>query len=584
MKPVILPVFLLSSSLAYADLQYVLTPDSAANLMKVSLTLPVKAPATNIHSCNWAPGSYSLSDIFKSVTEFTAKDEKGKSRTFTNPNPSTWAIDSTGAKQLTIEYKVPLRNSGDNRFHWSGPSTYLYPEGRTQEKCKLEINKQTDWQVFCGLDLGKQQTSLLTSFTAPTYDTLADNPVSLGKLESDTYTSHGVQNSIVYVSGDPTKIDRVKVKEVCQKLTDMEGNFFGGVPFKKYIWHVNLMATPDGGWGLEHLSSTQVGVATGFGLGTQSVLAHELFHAWNVKRIRSSVLGPFDYTQLPKTGNLWWLEGVTDYYAAILPHRNGLFNDQTFLNTLGRMQQSVTSNTAFKEVSAYDSSFRVGEANNGRGNSNGFRISYYDLGWLVGMCLDIELRERTKGKHSLDDVMHALFDMCKNSKPGFQEHEIRNQLIRFGGKDFGPIYDSWVTKAGELPITQQLAKVGLERREVETVIAMTGVVLSFDATANAVKVTNVITPGNTVLKEGDVVKKINAFEVTAGQGAARRAQQYLLTLPAGQDVSVEIERNGEKSTVKFMPAKTTRKGSQIASLPYPTEAQLKLRQNWYSGK
>ncbi|MFX9154051.1 hypothetical protein ABTN53_19490, partial [Acinetobacter baumannii] len=72
---------------------------------------------------------------------------------------------------------------------------------------------------------------------------------------------------------------------------------------------------------------------------------------------------------------------------------------------------------------------RVAEASQGKGNSNGYEISYYNLGWLAGMCLDIEMRAKTGNKRSLDDVEHALWDECKNDKPGFEEGEIRRLYV-----------------------------------------------------------------------------------------------------------------------------------------------------------
>jgi predicted metalloprotease with PDZ domain len=120
----------------------------------------------------------------------------------------------------------------------------------------------------------------------------------------------------------------------------------------------------------------------------------------------------------------------------------------------------VRSNPARLTVSPYQASFQVAAANNGRGNSNGFQISYYNLGWLAGMCLDIEIRQQSGGKHSLDDVAHALYDLCKDNKPGFEEDEIRKQCIRFGGPSLGAFYDKVVMSPGELPIEEQLAKVG----------------------------------------------------------------------------------------------------------------------------
>src|SRR5262249_8158512 len=108
------------------------------------------------------------------------------------------------------------------------------------------------------------------------------------------------------------------------------------------------------------------------------------------------------------------------------------------------------------EVSPYDASYKISAE-----NPNRYRIDYYPTGWVLGMLFDIELRSRTDGKHSLDDVERALWKLCKDNQPGFGEDEIRSQLVHFGGPSMGPLYDQWVLNPGDLPVEQELAKVGL---------------------------------------------------------------------------------------------------------------------------
>ena len=316
-------------------------------------------------------------------------------------------------------------------------------------------------------------------YKVATYDVLADNPVTWGDYTLDTYKSYGKTHYIAY-RGIPKKdVDRAYVMKACKFISDMEGDFFGGgVPYDRYVWHFSVNDAPDGAGGLEHLSSTQISLASGVGPGAVSVLSHEFFHLWNVKRIRSKILGPFDYTTQPQTGALWWLEGVTDYYAHTLLGRYGWYGkNERSPDPISKLYADAVQNlTAVRarqarlDVSPYESSYRVRDAANGRGNSQGYQVSYYDTGWLCGLVLDIEMLDQTSGKHSLDDVELALWEQCKDDNPGFEERDIRRHLVAFGGYSLGTFYDDVIMKPGELPVEKQLAKIGKELLTVDETV------------------------------------------------------------------------------------------------------------------
>lgn len=560
---------------ALADVDYHVQVDPVAKKLVVALEFDTKGTVTSVAMPNWAPGSYRLQEGGPKVKELTVHDASGRTVNAEHPDAATWTFSNTGNRRMTVSYSLDA-TFNDDRVHFAGPATYMYVVGRTQEKCRLTISAPSGWNSYTGLDyIGK---SLI--MTAPTYDVLADNPVSCGKLVTDTYFSKGTPHTIVYHTGDPSKLNRTKVIEACKFVSDSEGDFFGGHPFKKYIWHFTVMDSADGGWGLEHLASTQIGLASGLGDHTKTVLAHEYFHAWNVKRIRSSVLGPFDYTKLPKTGALWWLEGVTDYYASLLTHRYGMFDEAFFFTEIEKNIQRTRAANARLEVSPYDSSFRVGEASNGRGNSQGYRVNYYNTGWLLGMCLDIELRSRTNGKYSLDDVERALWQQCKDSKPGFAEDGIRNLLVKFGGGDMGSIYDKWVMQPGELPVEDQLAKVGLTFGKTMVKFKDAG----FDAFGGqrGLRVGRLRT-GDAV-KEGDIILEANgqSFSGMGGQQASRALQQIVDSAAVGTELSLKVKRGEDEVTTSVKVLDGQREVFKVAHGESSPSAD-RLRTSWYSG-
>ncbi|HZH98198.1 MAG TPA: hypothetical protein VEX38_04450, partial [Fimbriimonadaceae bacterium] len=490
---------------------------------------------------------------------------------------NTWTVAENAAKEIEINYKLSQQVRA-GAIHITGPSTYLYVVGRKEEPCRLRIGAPDGWKVSTGLDEVKDQPN---AFTAPDYDVLADNPISAGDLITDEYTHLGKTHSIVLQGAAKDKVDLKKLKEVCRHVTESQTAFFGGAPYNKYVWHFLVSDAQDGGWGLEHLSSTTIGLAAGLGPRIQHVIAHEFFHLWNVKRIRSKALGPFDYNVLPKTGALWFLEGGTDYYASRLMQNSGWWSNEEFYRDIVRNVSATRRQAARSEVSIYDSSLRVGEASNGRGNSSGFGINYYDFGWVASMLLDIEIRHATEGRRSLDDVTLALWDMTKNNRPGFEEDEIRNQIVRFGGPGMGPFYDKVIRTAGELAVDEQLGKAGLKLGEVEEPFVTTGVVWAASRADKAARVSAVTGPAVGKLEIGDLIVSVNGVTFDDAPGAIQRTMnEHLNRLQVGQSAKFQVKRGETTLDVEVAAAQQMRKVLKVTEDPNATPDQRKLREGW----
>ncbi len=566
--------FSLLAAISHAKATYEVTVDGTTGGLTIAITTPAQGGKVEFQIPNWAPGSYRLANHYKSVSEVKAW-VGGADAVPDHPSDTLWSVSAGDGKEVRFQYQVPGRiNSGT--VHFSGPSTYMYMVGRLKEPILLRLNLPETWASACGLD-----STAKNEYSAPGYDVLADNPVTVGNFVSDTYTVNGVPHQIVYHSGDASGVDRKKVIDFCTYVTKSQADFWGGLPFKKYVWHFSPFNAQDGGWGLEHLSSTQIGLATGLGQGTISVCSHEYFHAWNVKRVRSSVLGPFDYQVLPKTGALWWLEGVTDYYADVLLHRYGYFGDDYFMENILSNVNRTRSNQQRFEVSPYDASYRVGEAANGQGNSSGFGVNYYNTGWLLGLCLDIELRTQTAGRRSLDDVARGLYEVCKDGKPGFAEDEIRKQLVKFGGDALGTAYDNWVMKPGELPVEEQLAKMGLVMTIAERELPSLGIAGNFDRTKNVLLVGAASGNAEQLFEPDDVIVSIAGKEITAANGNPTRALRAAEAgLKIGSTVDVVIRRGSDTKTVSLQVGARTVSQPKIEAGP-THGATKKLRDGWY---
>jgi predicted metalloprotease with PDZ domain len=294
---------------------------------------------------------------------------------------------------------------------------------------------------------------------------------------------------------------------------------------------------------------------------------------------------------MPQTGALWWLEGVTDYFAHTLLGRYGWYgNNERYSNPIDKMYGTLVTNlTGVRakqdrfSISPYDSSYRVREAANGVGNSDGMLVSYYNTGWLCGLCLDIELINKTNGKRSLDDVERALFAECKDNKPGFEEGRIRELLIKFGGESMGSFYDTIITKPGELPVEAQLAKIGYDFKEIDEAYGKVPFVLAPSAEDKAMKVLSSDVEG---MKVGDLVTKINAVEFNSDQVQALRRNYTGLTRnnKAGEKWVVTVKSGDQTQQINVELVAATRKLKKVVSKPDASAQQLKLRKVFESQK
>ncbi|MCC7435699.1 MAG: M61 family metallopeptidase [Methanoregulaceae archaeon] len=582
---------LVCSTFGATEIRYTVTVDPEASLLRVRMELPDTEKGAKLRIPNWAPGSYRLVDNFNLVKNLRAADAQGKElaiktedtkltkaygdgadRKTVENTVRTWTVDPAPTTIITYELSTVVNFDA---VHWSGPSTYLYEVDRINEACRLEIAAPEHWRgAYCGLVETGPGTK---EFVAPDYDVLADNPVSVGALSVITYTERGAKHEIVMRGQPYREIDRDALLEACRFVTRSQIDFFGNMPYKKYVWHFNVTDNLDGAGGLEHLSSTQITLASGLGIRAVSVIAHEFYHLWNVKRIRSKALGPFDYTKLPETGALWWLEGVTDYYAHYLLHVYGWVDrDQLYKDVVDNLN-TVRRNPARLEISPYDASFRVGEASNGRGNSGGYRVNYYSMGWICGLVLDLEVRARTAGKHSLDDVTKALWEICDDDGPGFEEDEIRRQLIKFGGNGMAEVYDNLIMKPGEVPVEAALAKAGLKLEEVEVTTPNLGATFVSDPTRG----TNV-TRATGALQNVDKILKIGTEAVEGSRMKQQAAiQRAMKDLKVGDKVIVQVVRGtGNPMDIEVTVTGTTAKVLKVVALPDATPEQKRIGEGW----
>ncbi len=436
-----------------AEISYnVSMPEPHTHYFEVSMNIKdYEKEYIDVHMPVWAPGSYLVREFAKSVEGFDATYNKKLLKT-EKINKNTWRVYSDKANNVNITYRVyafemSVRTSFLDASHgyFNGTSIFMYVNDLKNIPHKVSITPYKDWK--------KVSTSLTKVgekgfvYEAPNYDILVDSPVEIGNQETFDFTASGVLHHVaMYGKGnydaEKLKVDMAKVVEACT-------NVFGVNPNKEYTFIIHNLTNGSGG--LEHLSSTtlQVNRWTYEGdayKGFLSLVAHEYFHLWNVKRIRPIQLGPFDYNNENYTHLLWVMEGFTSYYDELLLYRAGIYTEDEIIGKLNRSINSIENQPGNKVQPVADASFNAWiKAYRPNENSYNTTISYYTKGSVVANVLDLMIANSTKGKKNLDDVMKYLYnEFYLKEQRGFTNKEMQVALEKISGVKMNDFFEKYI--------------------------------------------------------------------------------------------------------------------------------------------
>jgi predicted metalloprotease with PDZ domain len=255
--------------------------------------------------------------------------------------------------------------------------------------------------------------------------------------------------------------------EDLRKIVEAEKRIFGELPYDRYVFILHHV--PEGGGGLEHRNSTALQYPPYQHRPREKyenfleLAAHEFFHLWNVKRIRPEMLGPFDYVREVHTRLLWVMEGITSYYDTLIVTRAKLAGADRYLKKtserIRRFEEKPGRRRQSLSASSFDAWIGLYQPNENAANC---QMSYYEKGELVGMCLDLEIRRRTSGRKSLDDVMRLLWREWGRKDRGFPEGEFRRACERTAGGSLAAFWKDLVDGTAEIPWNRYLGVAGVE--------------------------------------------------------------------------------------------------------------------------
>ena len=446
-------------------------PDPSSHAYHVTMSLAKWNKDTLLLKMpNWTPGYYQLMNYAGDVQAIKATDTKGNKLSLHQINTNTWCVTGIRNKAFVVDYSIQTKRQfvansyvDSNRAYIIPANSFLYVESALQMPVAVTVEKGNRWSsIATGLT---PDSKFKNRFSAIDFDELYDCPILVGNLEElPSFKVKGIVHRFIgYKLGE---FDRQDLMNKLQKMIEVATELFGDIPYREYTF----IAIGPGRGGIEHANNTTVsfdgkGLNTAAGMNTMlNFLAHEYIHHFNVKRIRPFELGPFDYDKENRTNQLWISEGLTVYYEYIVLKRAGLADEQTMLQNLERNITAHEKNPGRLHQSLQQASYKTWRDGpfGTSGDEKGKTISYYDKGPIVGMLLDLAIRQSSGNKRSLDDVMRLLYQKYyQQLKRGFTEAEFQEACEVTAGVSLAAFFD-YVYTTKELDYNHYLLFAGLQ--------------------------------------------------------------------------------------------------------------------------
>jgi predicted metalloprotease with PDZ domain len=510
-------------------------PEPQTHYMEVSAIVPTGGRATiEMMMAVWTPGSYLVREYSRHVEGVRASASAGRAASVEKTDKNRWRITTGGAPSITVSYRVYGREMSV-RTNWveagfalvNGAPTFLTLADSTSRPHEVVLNPAAGWRrSFTGLPaMGGGEHR----YRAPDFDTLVDSPILLGNPAVYEFTVDGKPHYVVN-EGESGVFDGARAARDFEVIVREQRTFWGQLPYDKYVV-LNLITEASGG--LEHRNSTVL-MTSRWATRTRrpylswlELASHELFHAWNVKRLRPVELGPFDYENENQTRSLWMAEGVTDYLGELLVHRADLSTRDEYLDSLSskieELQTTPGREVQSAELASFDAWIRYYRPDE---NSPNVSISYYTKGAVVAFLLDAKIRTATGGARSLDDVMRAAYPRYSGPR-GFTPDEFRRVAEEVAGTSLRAFWAAAIEGTEELDYDEALQTFGLRFRANPGAAGKPwlGITTRNDAGRLLVSQVRRETPGMAAgLNVDDEILAIDDFRVRADQLPARLDQ------------------------------------------------------------
>lgn len=532
----------------------------------------------------WTPGSYLVREYARQIQDFAVKSAAGQPLQWSKINKNTWQINTQGQNQIIATYRVyanelTVRTNelNDDHAFWNNAALLMFPKGQLAVPSTVTVRPYNGWKVATGLPAvsGRQN-----AFRAENYDILYDSPFEVSNFKEVSFTVQGKSHRFV-VCGEGN-YDLTQVADDATKIVGEVYKIFGELPYNDYTFIVNLRG---GGGGLEHLNSTALQFDRfGFKPETRykqflSLVAHEYFHLWNVKRLRPDALGPFDYESENYTKLLWFAEGGTAYYEGVLLRRAGLITDKELLEAKADAIRQLQARPGRFETSLEEASqdawikyYRQDE------NAVNNQISYYDKGEIVNMMLDITIRSASGGKRSLDDVLRYLYSEYFKRGRNYTPADLQKTAETAAGTSLEDFFSKYVRGEAEIDYNGIVKAIGLQLKADESDKGKAYIGANLAEESGRLNVRSI--PANTPayeqgLNSGDQILAIDGYRASLSF-----LEKYIGERKPGDRVRLTVFRFDKMRDIELTLGSNTRADYSFVPVENPTSLQRRLYQDY----
>ncbi|MEM7573680.1 MAG: M61 family peptidase [Bacteroidota bacterium] len=420
--------------------------DVQQHLLHITIDFP--AVPTGVFSVKMptaSPGRYAEHNFAKNVYDVSATSENGMPLLVSKSSINQW--DITGHQGRVILRYTLFANDGDGTYagidirklHLNMPAVFLYGEGLNDRPVLLQLptNQMPSWTVATQLvDLG------LRRYGAPNYYYFFDSPTLVGNIDLRRWTvnSNGRIDTIEVAmmhQGSPEEVDRYQ--EMVRRVVAEQQRVYGELPAFDYGRYTFLCSYNPyiGGDGMEHRNSTVCSAPVGLADYAEQLIgtvSHEFFHAWNVERIRPAMLEPFDFDHANMSDELWFAEGFTSYYDDLTLVRTGIMSLEDYCDDLVGDLNYVIHQPGRRHRNPIEMSqmapFVDAATANDEDNFHNTFTSYYPYGAILGLTLDLELRQRGQ---NLDDYMRWVWQRYGKTEIPYHIQDLETTLGDYCG-------------------------------------------------------------------------------------------------------------------------------------------------------
>jgi len=592
---------------------YTITPaNPSAHIFHVTCTVTDPEPSGQLFSLPvWIPGSYMVREFSRNIVTMSAHCN-GRAVELEKIDKCSWRAGKVppGAP-LELAYDVyawdlSVRAAHLDQTHgfFNGTSVFLAVAGPTDRPCLIDIRApamavQGKWRVATTLpeasgERGAARRMGFGRYRAADYDELVDHPVEMSAFTHAAFDVHGVSHEIVLSGRHNCDVERLCAD--LQKICAWQIDLFGAPPpFSRYLFIAMLVG--EGYGGLEHRASTAL-LASRSDLpfagmqGTPEsyrrflgLCSHEYFHAWNIKRIRPAAFTPYDFSRENYTRLLWAFEGITSYYDDLALARSGVVSGDDYLSSLAQTVSALLRGAGRFKQSVADSSFdawtkfyRQDE------NAPNAIVSYYGKGSLIALALDLQLRNSSGGRCSLDDLMRLLWRRHGETGRGVGEDEIfaavgeiGEEAHAGGGRKLARWLRQTVDGTGDLPLAKLLRPfaVDLQPRPASATPVLG---LRLAAGHTEAVIANVYDGGpaqRAGLSAGDVLLAFGGLKVTANGLEGMLARRRV-----GERVEAYAFRRDELMRFELELAAAPFTSASLSPSARASAAAKRLRRGW----